>query len=347
MSGDLFMSGFKPVQGALLWKAEAVPIRYPEGLDTVNRADLGLKFSDGRGFLRGTINMDLGTYQREVDLDNLIALIGENNTEEENLQRENGENTEGDWLSLDVEMVTSSPLRVEIKLVRGEAAGNLHLRGTASAPVLTGRLEMTEGSIEYRGHVFEVTSGFVGFLNPKQIEPSFDFSGRTEVTGFDREGVVTDYTVELLATGVPEKFKLDLVSSPALSETDIVSLLTWGAVGEQAFALRSGISAEEATLLLTRELKGKLETEVERVTGFDRFTINPTAISSSGERTTRIQVDKKLSEKFYLTYSTPILASEEQEVLVKFRITKSLSLIGEQLGERDYGLDLDFQFEIP
>jgi autotransporter translocation and assembly factor TamB len=206
---------------------------------------------------------------------------------------------------------------------------------------------MTEGSIEYRGHVFEVTSGFVGFLNPKQIEPSFDFSGRTEVTGFDREGVVTDYTVELLATGVPEKFKLDLVSSPALSETDIVSLLTWGAVGEQAFALRSGISAEEATLLLTRELKGKLETEVERVTGFDRFTINPTAISSSGERTTRIQVDKKLSEKFYLTYSTPILASEEQEVLVKFRITKSLSLIGEQLGERDYGLDLDFQFEIP
>jgi autotransporter translocation and assembly factor TamB len=199
---------------------------------------------------------------------------------------------------------------------------------------------MTEGSIEYRGHVFEVTSGLVGFLNPKQIEPSFDFSGRTEVTGFDREGVVTDYTVELLATGVPEKFKLDLVSSPALSETDIVSLLTWGAVGEQAFALRSGISAEEATLLLTRELKGKLETEVERVTGFDRFTINPAAISSSGER-------KKLSEKFYLTYSTPILASEEQEVLVKYRITKSLSLIGEQLGERDYGLDLDFQFEIP
>ena len=194
MSGDLFMSGFKPVQGALLWKAEAVPISYPEGLDTVNRADLGLKFSDGRGFLRGTINMDLGTYQREVDLDNLIALIGENNTEEEDLQRENGENTEGNWLSLDVEMVTSSPLRVEIKLVRGEAAGNLHLRGTASAPVLTGRLEMTEGSIEYRGHVFEVTSGLVGFLNPKQIEPSFDFSGRTEVTGFDREGVVTDYS---------------------------------------------------------------------------------------------------------------------------------------------------------
>lgn len=346
MSGDLFMSRFKPVQGALLWKAEGVPIQYPVGLDTVNRADLSLKFSDGRGFLRGTVNMDQGTYTREVDLDNLIALIGEGSVARDKPQREESERTEGKWLSLDVEMITASPLMVDIKLVRGEASGSLHLRGTASAPVLTGRLEMTEGSIEYRGHVFEVTSGSVGFFNPKRIEPAFDFSGRTEVTGFDREGTVTDYTVELLANGVPEKFKLDLVSSPALSKADIASLLTWGAVGEQAFASRAGLSAAEAALLLTRELKGKLETEVEKVTGFDRFTINPSSISSSGERTTRIQVDKKLSEKFYLTYSTPILASEEQEVLVKYRITKSLSLIGEQRGERDYGLDLDFQFEI-
>ena len=347
MSGDLFMSGFKPVQGSLLWKAEAVPIRYPEGLDTVNRADLGLKFSDGRGFLRGTISMDQGTYNREVDIDNLIALIGEGNVAREDTQRENGEKTEGKWLSLDVEMVTASPLVVDIKLVRGEASGNLHLRGTASAPVLTGRLEMTEGSIEYRGHVFEVTNGSVGFINPKQIEPSFDFSGRTEVTGFDREGTVTDYTVELLANGVPGKFQLDLVSSPALSEADIASLLTFGAVGEQAFASRAGLSAAEATLLLTRELRGKLEAEVEKVTGFDRFTIKPSAVSSRGERTTRIQVDKKLSENLFITYSTPILANEEQEVLVKYRITKSLSLIGETLGEGDYGLDLDYQFEIP
>ncbi|MDT8366376.1 MAG: translocation/assembly module TamB domain-containing protein [bacterium] len=346
MSGELFMSGFKPVQGSLLWKAEDIPIQYPEGLNTVNRADLGLKFSDGRGFLRGTINMDQGAYTREVDIENLLTLIGEGTITRDEPQVEGSEGANGKWLNLDVEMVTASPLLVDIKLIRGEAAGNLHLRGTAAAPVLTGRFEMTEGSLEYRGHVFEITGGSVGFVNPRRIEPDFNFSGRTEVTGFDREGTVTDYTVELLASGVPEKFELDLVSSPVLSEADIAALLTWGAVGEQAFASRGGLSAAEATLLITRELKGKLETEVEKVTGFDRFTINPSSVSSSGERTTRIQVDKKLSEKIYLTYSTPILASEEQEVLVKYRITKSFSLIGEQLGERDYGLDLDFQFEI-
>ena len=347
MSGDLFLSGFKPVQGFLQWKAEDVPILFPEGLDTINRADLGLKFSAGKGFLRGTVTMDRGTYTRDVDIDNLIALIGEGVTFGEESRKEEGGKAQGQWLNLDVEMVTASPLTVDLTLVRGEATGNLHLRGKASEPALTGRLEMIEGTIEYRGHVFEVTNGSVAFLNPKEIEPNFDFSGRTEITGFDRDGTVTDYTVELLATGVPDKFKLDLVSSPALSEADIVSLLTFGAVGEQAFASRSGLSAAEATLLLTSELKGKLETEVERVTGFDRFTINPSTVSSSGARITRIQFDKKLSDKFFLTYSTPILSSEEQEVLVKYRISRSLSLIGEQRSEREFGLDLDFQFEIP
>ncbi len=341
------MAGFNPESGTLTWKAEGVPISFPEGLETVNRADLSLRFSDGRGLLRGTVSMDEGTYKRDVDIDNLIALISEAGESWLNDEGEESDGIKGQWLGLDIGMETVAPLLVDIKLMRGTATGSLHLRGSAAQPVLSGRLEILEGSIEYRGHSFEVTNGSVGFFNSKRIEPNFDFEGRTEVTGFDREGQVRDYTVELLAVGVPDKFRLDLVSSPALSEGDIVSLLTWGAVGEQGFASRSGLSAAEATLLLTRELRGKLETEVERVTGFDRFVINPAAVSSTGKRTTRIQVDKKLSEKVYLTYSTPILTDEEQEVVVKYRISNTFSLVGEQRGEEDYGLDLDFQFEIP
>ncbi|MDT8396502.1 MAG: translocation/assembly module TamB domain-containing protein [bacterium] len=347
MGGELGMAGVKPVNGTLTWKAEGVPVSFPEGLETVDRADLSLRFSEDRGLLRGTVSMDEGVYRREVDIDNLIALISEaGDTGPGNKGPEiNGH--KGRWLGLDVGMETAAPITVDIKLMRGTATGTLHLRGTAAEPSLSGRMEVLEGTIEYRGHSFEVTSGSVGFFNPKRIEPSFDFGGRTEVTGFDREGKVRDYSVELLASGVPDRFRLELAASPALSEGDIISLLTWGAVGEQAFASRSGLSAAEATLLLTRELKGKLETEVERVTGFDRFVINPSSISSTGERTTRIQVDKKLSDKVYLTYSTPILTDEEQEVSLKYRISETFSLVGEQRGEKDYGLDLDFQFEIP
>jgi hypothetical protein len=347
MEGDLILQRFKPVQGELRWKAEGVPVSFPDGLITYNRADIVLRFSDELGVLRGTVSMDEGRFTRQVDIDNLIGLIGERSSLVKNGSENDRRDQGGDWLTLDIEMETATPVVVDIKLLRGTARGNLYLQGTASRPVLAGRMEMEEGTIEYRGHTFNVISGSVGFFNPTRIEPAFDFSARTEVTGLDRDGTVTDYTVDLLAAGVPEKFRLDLVSSPPLSEIDIVSLLTWGAVGEQAFASRSGLSAAEATLLLTRELKGTLETGVRQLTGFDRVVINPSAVTSSGERTTRIQVDKKLSDSFYLTYSTPVLTSAEQEVLLKYRISDSFSLIGEQTGEEEYGLDLDFQFQIP
>jgi autotransporter translocation and assembly factor TamB len=348
MEGDIFFSGLKPSKGDLTWTGESVTIDYPEGLSTVNRANVSMRFADKKGVVRGALSMDEGKYERDVDIDNLIAIIGERKDfyaeSDEVSSRDPGN---GDWLALDIQMKTVEPLDVDIRLLKGQASGNLHLQGTAARPVLVGRFEMEEGSIDYRGHSFDVNYGTVGFFDPEIIEPRFNFTGRTEINGLDREGQVRDYSVDLLAEGVPRKFKLDLISSPPLSEVDILSLLTWGAVGEQAFATRGGLTATEATLLLTREFKGQLESGVERLTGFDRFVIDPTAISSSGERTTRIQVDKKLGDNMSLTYSTPILSSEEQEVTLRYRISNNLSLIGEQKGESDYGLDLDFQFEIP
>jgi len=347
MEGDLTLERFKPVEGELRWRAESIPVRFPEGLYTENRANLSLRFAEGRGVLRGTVSADQGRYKQEVDIENFLELIREKMGKSGKPETQEGYSAAGEWLTLDVRMETASPVEVDIKLLQGTATGNLHLRGTAARPVLSGRLEFIEGTIVYRGQMFEVTSGSIGFFNPSRIEPAFDFTARTEITGLDRNGLVTDYIVDLVARGVPDKFQLDLLSSPALSEIDIISLLTWGAVGEQAFATRGGLSSAEAALLLTRELRGTLETGVKELTGFDRVTINPSAVTSTGERTTRIQLDKKLSESFYLTYSTPVLTSEEQEVLLKYRVSDSFSLIGQQKGEEEFGFDLDFQFQIP
>jgi hypothetical protein len=58
-------------------------------------------------------------------------------------------------------------------------------------------------------------------------------------------------------------------------------------------------------------------------------------------------MDKKLSDRLSLTMTTPVIAGEGQEVLLRYRVSDIISLIGEQLSEGEFGLDLDFQFEIP
>lgn len=348
MTGDLFFRGLRPVQGHLEWRGESIPVNFPEGLWTLNRGHLTMRFSEGKGDVRGVVQMDEGKYTREIDLDNLAGIIAEGARTKEGAEGSAPEgNGRGSWLSLDIEMTTVNPIDVDIKLVRGLARGALRLQGTADRPLLSGRLEMVEGVVLYRGKSFEITHGTVGFFNPYVIEPNFDVSAKAEVSGFDRDNILRDYEVELVASGVPTKFQLDLLSSPPLSETDVISLLTWGAVGEQAFAEGSGLSATEATLILTRELMGKLESEVQQITGFDRFVIDPAFISSKGERVPRVRVDKKLGERLSMSASTPILSGEESEILLRYRVSDTFSLLGEQGGEREFGLDLDFKFEIP
>ncbi len=345
MDGDIVFEGLKPIQGRVAVRADSVLVNFPEGMSSTIRAELAFRFAEGRGDLRGRITMDEGTYQREVDIDNLLALLRDKSTfsfDEERVQE-----GKGNWLSLDVEMEMVNPLEVDIKLVRGEATGALRLYGTAARPIMAGRLEMNTGVIIYRGHNFDVTQGSVGFFNSQRIEPNFDFTAKTNVPGFDRGGAFRDYVVELVATGIPSKFKLELHSSPSLNQVDIISLLTWGVVGEEAFGSRGSLTAVEATLLLTKELKGKFESEVERIVGFDRFVIDPTAVSSTGERQPRIQVDKKLGDRLSLTVTTPVIAGEGQEVLLRYRVSDIFSLVGEQKSEAQFGLDLDFQFEIP
>ncbi|UCF29857.1 MAG: translocation/assembly module TamB domain-containing protein [bacterium] len=348
MTGDIFFRGLQPVEGDLEWRGESIPVKFPEGLSTVNRGHVTMRFSGGKGDVRGAIQMDEGRYNREIDLDNLAGLIGEGSRFKVSGEPgDRAENGGGDWLALDIEMTTVNPIDVDIKLIRGEARGALRLQGTAARPLLSGRLEMDEGIIQYRGKAFDITQGTVGFFNPQEIEPNFDFAAKAEVSGLDRDGVLRDYEVDLVAAGVPTKFQLDLMSSPPLSEADVISLLTWGAVGEQAFAEGGGISATEATLILTQQLRGKLETEVQQITGFDRFVIDPAFVSSKGERVPRVRVDKRLGDRLSLSASTPILSGEESEFLLRYRISDTFSLLGEQGGESEFGLDLDFKFEIP
>ncbi len=355
MTGDLFFSGLAPVRGQLTWNAEGVKASYPRELSVTGRASISLIFTGGRGTVRGTILADESRYDNPVDLENLIGLIGEaargRRTGESAAGGTGGgegvEGKEGEWLVLDLAMETVNPLEADLKILRGSAVGALRLQGPAGRPVLSGRLDVSPATIEYRGHVFGVTRGWVGFFNPRVIEPSYDIRGRTTVSGLDADGKFRDYLVDLSVTGTPAKTELTLYSDPPLGRLDILALLTWGSVTSRILEGGEGISTVGATLLLTSQLKGRIESGVQKLIGFDRFVINPVQASASGQRDMWVQVDKSLGERLYLTYSTPVGATGDHEVELRYRVTDIFSILGSQKGENEVGLDLDFSFEIP
>lgn len=140
-----------------------------------------------------------------------------------------------EWLRLDVDLRTAGDVRIENNLARARLAGRLKLSGTNVKPVLIGVVETQEGAQAFfRGNTFNVQRGQLQFNG---LWPTFDLSAQSQVR---------EYLVTVKAFGRFEDPKLSLSSEPALSDADILSLLTLGVTSREQLTGTSaaGLGAE-------------------------------------------------------------------------------------------------------
>ena len=71
----------------------------------------------------------------------------------------------------------------------------------------------------FRNNEYDITSGVINFTDRTRIASALDVRADTQVR---------EFLVHVTATGTPQQPRLVLTSEPALSEADIVTLLTLG-----------------------------------------------------------------------------------------------------------------------
>lgn len=221
---------------------------------------------------------------------------------------------------------------------------DLFLKGSIDRPLLIGRIMVPRGLIYFRNNEFKVTSGSVEFLDPQKIDPRFDLKARTVVKMPDSKvSLDKEYAIDLGLTGNLSRFTLALSSSPPLSETDILALLTFGVTTEEFAQRQGGAASSEATSLILSEL---LEGAVPKTGVVDRIQVDPFtggAKSSSGPRLT---AEKRLLEdRLLVTYSATLDPSEEQLIRMIYELGKNVSLVGERDQDGQMGGDVRFRFE--
>ena len=100
------------------------------------------------------------------------------------------------------------------------AHGNIHAMGLASRPLMSGKLDVTRGVIKYLTHNFNISEGTAVFgAVSDSFLPVMTLKGETQVD---------TYKIRMDLKGPVGKFVLKLSSEPALNDTQIVSLLTFG-----------------------------------------------------------------------------------------------------------------------
>jgi translocation and assembly module TamB len=229
------------------------------------------------------------------------------------------------------------PLSAELRIIfgkrvsfdgfglRGKLTGRLLVIDEPKRPVIgRGRIGILEGTYRAYGQDLQIERGYALFVDSPVDNPGLDVRAIREV-----EDVIAGIRV----SGTLKRPNIDLFSSPAMSESDVLTyLITGRAPGEgggQSVGVMAALSASGA---------GAAAEEVARQFGLDELRVD----AGNSLEEASVVAGTYLSPKLYLQYINE-LASRETKIRIRYDINKRLQLEAET-GKSHEG-DLFYTFD--
>jgi len=234
--------------------------------------------------------------------------------------------TPGGHLEVDLNIAIKAPREV---LVQGRGLDaelgseeGLHVGGSASAPVVTGSLNLLRGTFNIGSSKLTFDSSsrvtFDGAGLKKNIDPTLDFTATA---------TVQNVTAQLRITGYADSPKIDLSSSSGQSQDEIMALLLFGQPAAQLTALQL---AEVGAAVATLSGGGGSNplTRLQKSLGLDRLSVGSntttTATGATENSGAAIQAGRYVTKRIYVEGKQSTTGQSQVEVDVN--LTKHLKL---------------------
>jgi translocation and assembly module TamB len=256
----------------------------------------------------------------------------------------------GEWLRFDLQVVVDGDVRLENDLASGPVRGELTLTGSLAAPGVVGSLSMTDGSrARFRGNEFVLSHAVLEFTERTRIEMAVDVHGQSQVR---------EYQIFMHAFGPLGDPRLTLTSTPALSQPDIITLLSLGytrrdtgaGVGVQGAATAAAAQA----LFSASGLDEQVRRFVPRSPLVRDFALRITSdwSESSGQVEPRAELESYLLEnRLRLRYQAPLSGSRGQKAQAEVKLGKNAAVQYQwdndnpDVATGDHGVDLKLRWE--
>jgi translocation and assembly module TamB len=209
--------------------------------------------------------------------------------------------------------------------LRGRLSGSLLLVDEAKRPVIgRGRIGISEGTYRAYGQDLTIERGYALYVDSPVDNPGLDVRAVREIE---------EVTAGVLVSGTLKSPKVDLFSSPAMDDNDVISYLLTGRPAGAGGGESVGIAA---ALKVTGA--GTVANELARQFGLDELRID----AGSKLEEASVVAGTYLSPRLYLQYINE-LASRETKLRMRYDINKRLQLEAEtgktQAGDLYYTFD--------
>ncbi len=236
---------------------------------------------------------------------------------------------------LNISLETPHGVLVQNDLFRDVVAqGKMTLVNTLDTPRVLGRMEVTQGKLIFKDHVFHIQSASALFDSPTVMNPSFDLMAHTEANGVK---------IQMFATGRKSDMKIEMTSNPSMQESEIFSLLALGLTSSDAKKLSATdlgyIQQGEAASLVLHSLD--FNRELEDRTGFQVLVdesvntqqgvsaFRPQAQNETGAAP-QITIKKKFGDRFSVSAGSTMGfgSSKSNQINLDYSVSSDLSVNG-------------------
>jgi translocation and assembly module TamB len=344
LRGEVELQRLLPSAFRVEGEADQVPVAMPVWLPATLSGRVELAGRPESMALTGRLHVVRARYTENVDLERSLVEI------RRRVAAPKAYDKEGERLRMDVQLVVDGDARIENDLVRGTVRGEVTVIGTAAAYGILGSVTMTEGSRAFfRGNEFDLTHAVVDFTERDRLVMALDVHGQAQVR---------DYEVFMHLFGPFADPQLTLTSTPALSQPDIVTLLSLGFTTRDAAAgtgVQGAATAAAAQALMSASgLDEQVRRFLPRGGAIRDASVRITSAYSegSGQVEPRAEFESWLwRDRLRLRYQAPLSGARGQRAQAEFRLGRHTAVQYQWDNDNpdvpagDHGVDLKLRWE--
>jgi translocation and assembly module TamB len=293
--------------------AQGIRMLYPQGVRESVEANLRLSGSTDAAILGGSVNLTDLSFTPAFDLTSVInQFSGGIETPPTPGFSQN--------LQLNVAVRSTSDINLVSRTLSVGGSANLQVRGTASTPVILGRVNLSSGDIILNGNRFVLNGGTIAFVNPSETEPVVNLSLQTTIQQYD---------IFLRFNGPAEQLRTNYSSNPSLPSADIINLLAFGQTTEaSAQANTTTTTNQAAESLVASQVSSQVTSRVSKIAGISQLSINPVLASGTaqGPAGANITIQQRVTSNLFVTFSSNAASTQSQTIQGQYQISPRVAL---------------------
>jgi translocation and assembly module TamB len=259
-----------------------------------------------------------------------------------------------DFITLDLHVRSKAPIVIKNNLIEVQLAvdsGTLDVTGTNQRLGLRGALKtLPGGRFHFQASDFEVQHGLLQFDDPTRIAPNVDITAVTEYrrytdtsagaaagagasdgpaaasAGGTRGGSL--WRITLHAYGDAENLRVDMTSEPALSQEDIVLLLTVGMTRAELDQLQASSLGASIALNYLGAASGADRAVKQALPIIDDFRFGSAYSTVTGKTEPQLTVGKRLTNDVRASVTAGLSEDRELRSNIEWRLNNRLSVQG-------------------